>query len=430
MEKTIPELIQHRQLLADAYIPNVPYLHPETIIFEDEHIVYDEKQIKRPIEMFSNDTLSPDYYMDLGYEFILPMKAKDYIPDKHKEWLKDPNVGAQIKQDGIRATMHVRNGTNRIFTGREVKNGWTGEKTDQLPHLRDYSMNHLRGTVFDGEIAPPTGHTPADFSYASGTLNSKPMKAITSQMEKGFLFFIVFDILYYKGFDVRNMPYKLRYRLLLNALLDNKNVPYNPYMIPAFTAWETKDKMMLIEYASEIGCEGIMLRQNKLPYLYSEKNRKSPNILKMKDKITLDMVCIGFYEANEGKTGQFKGLIGGMMLGVYMKPEEAKKRKLKEHLEYTHFANEETYQLTRVKGRVLVHMGNLSGMDVPDRKKMTAEPELYLNEVVEILCNRTHPDTKIPRNPRYMRLHGQKNANQITFESHCEQADVLQILEV
>jgi ATP-dependent DNA ligase len=425
--KTIPELILHRHLLSNIDQTKVPYLHPETIIYEDNNIVYEYKQVKRPIEMFPENELSVEYYESQDIERILPMKAKDYVPRRHKEWLKDNKVCAQIKQDGVRATVHIRNGVNRVFAGRIVKNGWTGEKSDQLPHIRDYSMKEFRGTVLDGEIVSPTGHTPEDFKHASGTLNSKPMKALENQFDKGFLYFICFDIIYYKGYDVRNMPYKFRYHLLNSLLTREDNLPKNPYMIPATTVWGEQEKVDLLEYASEIGCEGIMLRQNKLPYTY---DYKSGQMLKLKDKITLDMVCIGFYEANEGKTGQFKGLIGGMMLGVFMKPEEAKKRRLKEYLDYTHFVTGETYQLERVKGRVLVHLGNISGMNVTERKDMTNDPTKYLNEVVELQCNRTYPDSRIPRNPRFMRLHGQKNANQITFESHCEQADVLQLLEV
>jgi ATP-dependent DNA ligase len=398
----------------------------------EDGLVHYNNQKPRPIEMFPDDEQNPETYKSKGYEYMLPMKAKDYIRERHESWWKDPTVAAQLKHDGIRVTMHVRRGVNRIFTGRPVKNGWTGEKTDRLPHLRDYQIGHLRGTVFDGEIISPNGVSLEDFKYAAGVLNSKPAKAIQTQLQKGILLFVVFDIIYYQGFYVGNTPYAFRYWLIQKLLRHENGRLRNPFMIPCFTVFDTVeidgktyDKRAFFELMKERDVEGLILRQNKLPYQF---DHKSSYMLKLKEVVTVDLIIIGFTEANEGKTGQFKGLIGAFELGCFIpKKVYEKNKKIYKSVEttYTHIDGRKL-KLPELKDHVLVYFGKSSGITVDLRKDMTANPDKYVGEVVKVKCNKVFEDSLAPRNPRFVALHESKVAKHVTFDAYKESIEVLQ----
>jgi ATP-dependent DNA ligase len=439
LDKHIPELLTHKTQLTQPQ--PISFKDPRGIVLDPERNMLqylNSTGHRRKIEIFPDETLNPEYYEEKGYEMILPMKAKDYVKSRHSDWWEDPSVAVQLKHDGIRGTLHVRNNINRFFTGREVKNGWTGEKTDRLPHLRDYNLYEFRGTVLDGEVISPHGVSLADFKYVTSVVGSKPLKAVQKQLEGGFLVFTAFDIIYYKGFYVGHMPYSYRVKLLNKVLYTRDNKLRNPYVVPTYTftsnpvvlCGETlTTKKDFYKYLLDFGVEGVMLRRDKeLIYRY---DHKSSDMLKLKVSVTLDLVCVGFTEANEGKTGQFKGLIGAMQIGMYVSDKDFKifeKNKYKEVTEYKHL-NGETYKLDKVKGRKLVLLGKTSGMTVDERKHMTANPDKYLSEVVEVKCNQFFDDTYVPRNPRFMRMHHNKSANKVTFEAHKEQAETINEIE-
>lgn len=164
-----------------------------------------------------------------GYD---PMLAKE-IPEQEKqdELMNDSNYILEEKFDGTRAIVQFfsqtdvegkKNGYCRVFSRRiSAKTGFFVENSDLLPQIRDINIPELEGTVIDGEMFI----NGRPFKDVSSTLNCVSEKAIARQLEIGFITLHTFDILRYKGIDIRRMPlYKRKQYLekVIKTLKDNK----------------------------------------------------------------------------------------------------------------------------------------------------------------------------------------------------------------
>ena len=110
----------------------------------------------------------------------------------------------------------------RVFSRRiSKKTGFYAENTDSLPQIRDLSFPELDGTVLDGEMFIDG----LPFKEVSSTLNCLWEEAVKRQKEKGFISFHAFDILFYKGIDIRRMPL-IKRKKFLRLVVDKINSPY------------------------------------------------------------------------------------------------------------------------------------------------------------------------------------------------------------
>lgn len=145
-----------------------------------------------------------------GYE---PMTAKELdTEEKQDSALSDSNNILEEKFDGTRALLYFLSQTDsegedigfcRVFSRRiSKKTDFYVENTDSLPHLRELDIPELAGTILDGEMFI----NGLPFKEVSSTLNCLWDKAVDRQIEKGFITLHAFDILFYKGIDLRNMP--------------------------------------------------------------------------------------------------------------------------------------------------------------------------------------------------------------------------------
>ena len=170
-----------------------------------------------------------------GYE---PMTAKELETEEQQdEKLRDPNYYIEEKFDGTRALVYflaqgvVENdkdvissevGFCRVFSRRiSKKTGFYVENTDSLPHIREIDRPVLNGTILDGEMFIDG----LPFKEVSSTLNCLWDKAIDRQIEKGFITFHAFDILFYKGIDLRKMPLERR-KVYLHLAVEEADSPY------------------------------------------------------------------------------------------------------------------------------------------------------------------------------------------------------------
>lgn len=117
---------------------------------------------------------------------------------------------------------YIQDGYTRCFSRRvSEKTKWYCENTDSLPHLRDLNHPEMNGTILDGEMFIPN----RPFKDVSSTLNCKWDKAIERQSQIGNIVFHAFDILFYKGIDLRKMPLKRR-KHYLELAVSKINSPY------------------------------------------------------------------------------------------------------------------------------------------------------------------------------------------------------------
>lgn len=247
---------------------------------------------------------------------MLARKAKDLDSSKFEDLL-DNQRGlwiAEEKLDGIRARLHLSERGNRIDSRHRSDITYEYvEKTNCLPHLRD--MRHYKpGTVLDGELIMPVsrirdGKTDTNSVLTStlATVNSLPGRAIALQMKFGYCHFYAFDILFYCGDDVRQLPYSERYDLLRGihvALVSHPNFKLPMQREEGFTNF--------FRHLVCGGGEGIMLKRLDWPY----ESTRSKGMYKLKKEKEIDCFVTGFVPGE----GEFSGLVGSLLVSVMADP--------------------------------------------------------------------------------------------------------------
>lgn len=221
----------------------------------------------------------------------------------------------------------------RCFSRRVSKQSdWYCENTDSLPQLRGINIPELDGTIIDGEMFIPNKL----FKDVASVINCKWDKAIQRQFEDGFIVFHAFDVLYYKGVCLKNMPLDRR-KVYLKLVVDAVNSEYLKeveYMEKNRTVvlsqdgfnlleqrresfpnlYETVktsfplsgnkvlvDKRAYYEYIVLTGGEGIILKEKKGKYYH----KRAKEYLKIKKFSTWDVVVLGFSEPTKEYKGRF-----------------------------------------------------------------------------------------------------------------------------
>ena len=226
---------------------------------------------------------------DLEYYF----NSEDYI--------------AEPKYDGARYVMQIAD-KDIYLTSRRVslKGGGMCEKSANVPHITSFQklpiLKDYIGTILDGEIVSPKKNLISVMSV----MGASPETAIEYQEENGLVDYFVFDILEYKGEDVRKMPFSLRRELLERIFRIGSwgNIRLTPQVI------EKKE-----EYYHKIikeGGEGVVLKN--LAGTYIEDSRPKRNWLKVKRVDTFDGIVIGGKEGN----GKYRGNLGALIIGQYV----------------------------------------------------------------------------------------------------------------
>lgn len=273
------------------------------------------------------------------YRFISPMLCSE--PDSYGT---SENKIAELKFDGHRCLFHIGEGVNRVFSKRiSTVTGWYSENTDRVPHLRDFDLSHLNGTILDGEIL--WGNTSSDVSKVLGSLS--PL-AVIKQVEAGeFAKLIVWDILYYKGMRIKGLSLFKRKNLLHKAVSDIKDGLIRKYILCSdiyathdlgkeakFNYTVVKSFESLFNQFVEDGREGIMVKDLDGKY---KSGRVSRQNMKVKKKRTYDVVFMGTTEPTKEYTGKcldtweyfegntpvtkpyYMGWCGGIRFGIYDK---------------------------------------------------------------------------------------------------------------
>jgi len=224
-------------------------------------------------------------YLSKPYPFFLAYAVEDDVTDLGEvtQW------SVEHKWDGIRSQTILRN--DEIFV-------WSrGEElvTDKYPEFEAFVGSIPNGTVLDGELLPyPKGEigTFKDLQTRIGRKNVSK-----SLLEKIPVKLKVYDILEWKGKDIRNKTY-LERRKILESMISttlNKQVTERsrsdklPLLLSErmqFNSWEDMAKER--ELSREKHSEGLMLKRNDSTY---QVGRKKGDWWKWKvDPLTIDAV--------------------------------------------------------------------------------------------------------------------------------------------
>ncbi|GMQ61883.1 non-homologous end-joining DNA ligase [Vallitalea maricola] len=220
-------------------------------------------------------------------ELIKPME-----PILSTEIIEDDDFIHQIKWDGIRGITYIDSGAYKVFT----KNG--NERTDYYPELNDINQlfNGKRG-IIDGEIIVLDDNLRPTFNYILNRERVRNQTKIKYYADKYPIKYIVFDILFLDGKDLRSHPLEDRIEILHRTLSKSSIIT----ITDSFDDGEKLYKLM-----EEKNYEGIVSKNIKSKYIAGKKHD-----MWYKTKIFKKMLtAIGGIQLGNGK-------IKSLLLGIY-----------------------------------------------------------------------------------------------------------------
>ena len=188
----------------------------------------------------------------------------------------------EIKWDGFRTLAYLQNGEVEL---RSRNNNSFNKRFSRIKEeLQQFKIN----AVLDGEIVALDENGFSDFDrLLSG--------------EKQSLTYFVFDILWYDGFDVTNLPLFER-RLLLEQIL-----PHSP--IIRFSSHIEANGNELFELAKTHNIEGVVAKKKESVYVPGSRTKEW---LKIKTGVECEAVVAGLFLDRDKEGSGFSSLIIGL----------------------------------------------------------------------------------------------------------------------
>jgi len=287
----------------------------------------------------------------------------------------------EVKWDGYRAIAEIRDGSVSLYS----RNGISFDKkySPIAEALRKFGFD----AVLDGEVVVVDDQGSPDFQ----ALQHYPDSG------SGHLLYYVFDLLYFRGHDLTDLPLVRRKDLLKKILPSTPRIRFSNHV------W--KEGALFYAVAREKGLEGIVAKHSQSPY---ETGRRSRQWLKIKTRLTQEGVIAGFTEP-----GGSRKYFGALVLGAF-------------------------------KGDELIYIGHLGGGFTANHLKDIRE---RLNPLIQKECPFTlKPETHTPvtwvkpelvcevalsgwtgdgvmRQPVFLRLREDKTPREVTRETEPRSGD-------
>lgn len=221
-------------------------------------------------------------------EVMEPVLSAQIIQDE--QWIH------QIKWDGIRAITYIQNGSYHVFT----KSG--RERTAFYPEIMDI-ISHFKGhqAVLDGEFVVLDQNGKPSFNLVLTRDRLKTQAKLSLYMRKFPVNYVLFDILFLNGQDIRRLPLEERKFILKNNLQTNQRIG----ITEDFT-----DGIKLFNLMKEKNFEGIVSKKRDSIYLAGKKHN-----LWFKNKISKKILAV------IGGISWKSGFPNSLLLGIYA-PEQ------------------------------------------------------------------------------------------------------------
>jgi bifunctional non-homologous end joining protein LigD len=200
-------------------------------------------------------------------------------PFDHPDWI------FEVKWDGYRAVAEIRDGNVSLYS----RNGISFDKKffPIVDSLRKFGFD----AVLDGEIVIVDDQGRPDFQALQHYQDSG----------RGHLLYYVFDLLYFRGHDLTDMPLLRRKEILKKILPSAPRIRFSDHV------W--KEGLLFYTVAQKKGLEGIIAKHSQSAY---ETGRRSRQWLKVKTRLTQEGVIAGFTEPGGGRK-----YFGALVLGVF-----------------------------------------------------------------------------------------------------------------
>lgn len=208
--------------------------------------------------------------------FITPM-----LLEKREQPFDDSRYIYEPKIDGHRLILSIQSGVVRLYTRHKT------EVTPRYPELHNVPIDDNTDVVLDGEVAcidPETGTI--DFELITQRFMTKKEPKIIEAALRNPVVYYVFDILRYKGEDLRERTLMERKEILAKVITANNN--FSP-VISVEGAGSS-----LFQVIKEKKLEGIVAKKKTGKYV----SRRSVNWIKIINYEYADVQIAG-YRKNE-----------------------------------------------------------------------------------------------------------------------------------
>lgn len=363
------------------------------------------------------------------FKAIEAMGAKLAKKEKVESLMTNDEYVAQVKIDGFRISTEKRDGKVRIFGRGSGKYDSRTEYTELLPHIVN-ALEHPHigmpdDTILDGEIVFLDENGNADYNKTSNVMGSNPDRAIALQMERGWLYFQVFDILEYRGIPTTGD------RLVTRDALMHDIVPklICKHIVAVDMVCGTSAKKALLDSELVSGREGIMLKNINSIYIPGKKRENT--WYKIKAEADADVIILGYTQPDEFTQTMHNGKklvdesgnpvmsrnryfdnrwVGSLIIGQYVKWDAMSREQVKYSIEYdTH-----RIQIDGVDYH-LVPVGKVSsGLADEVRASISQAQEQNLMRAIEVRYFKRTDDSYYL--PRFRRFRDEKPINECVWE--------------
>jgi len=223
----------------------------------------------------------------------MPSKVEPMLATLADRPFSDPNWLFEIKWDGVRAVARIKNGDLTLL----ARAG--GDITKRYPELASLpEALAAQEAILDGEIVALDARGHSNFERLQERMHVRaPSEHLVTQIP---VVYLVFDLLYCDGYDLRKSPLLERKQLLSRVMHASGRFRYSDHQLE-------KGKE-LFEVAEKNGLEGILAKRAESPYV----SERSPYWVKLKVTQTVDAVVGGWTEPRTPALS-----FGSLLLGLY-----------------------------------------------------------------------------------------------------------------
>jgi bifunctional non-homologous end joining protein LigD len=299
-----------------------------------------------------------------------------------KHVFSDPAWVYEPKLDGQRSLLWRRGDTVRLLTRNEK---------DYTSHYPDLAQVILRDEtpplIADGEIVAFDGEVTSFSKLQNRMGNAKPTAGQATSVP---VYFYLFDLIWFDGYDLSALPLTARKAILRESLAFDDPIRFSEHL--------DEEGETAFEAACEKGWEGLVAKRAASPYTHA----RSRDWLKFKCSNEQEFVVIGWTDPRGARSG-----LGALLVGYHEGGELRFGGKVG-----TGFNQQE---LARLSAKLAPLERSTSPLRDPKgiRVKGThwAEPEL----VAQVGFAEWTPDGKL-RHPRYLGLRNDKSPDEIVRE--------------
>jgi bifunctional non-homologous end joining protein LigD len=230
--------------------------------------------------------LEADTLLKKGKRSKIPADIKPMLATLVAEPFHDPDWIYEVKWDGYRSLAYVNKG--KVTLSSRNNKPFTEKYYPITAAMKGWTVD----AVLDGEIL---------VIEKDGKANFSALQNWRSEAD-GHLVYYIFDLLWYEGKNIMELPLSERQAILKEILPTNDD---NIRLSQVFTV----NGLEFFEAAKKMGLEGIMAKRRDSTYI---ADNRSKDWLKIKVNQRQEVV-IGGFTKNSGSAKQFSSLL----LGVY-----------------------------------------------------------------------------------------------------------------